>query len=477
MKKYGKYEKRPEGVPAPAPKQSKKMKNALLQTYITSLLCMVLCVTMFFGTSFAWFTSEVTNRGNEIYIGTLDVELAKKTEDAAGNETWDSLSSTNADGTNTTKLFDGNIRWEPGYTALETIKVTNQGDLAFKYVLNFIEEVPNGGTSLAEIGKFFDVWVYDHSNTNGVSNPTDYSQITEANGWKNVGTLDKLLSGEAVLTGTMDKDAVRKAGQEKANTGTTDGFAAEHTYTIALHMNEHATDEVKDDGTHTLMGKQIMLNVKLVAYQMESEKDAFDTTYDDFAELTQIVQRQVKFNKYSDTEVTIKNYGEVVLNAAYQFQPDISLKEVQDTDPQYRYWHADFVVSADAMVPKNSVALAGYYEAFCGENGPWIALSSDVDIAAEQEIRLLETMNVSINYEEICNYGNDGTGFLCGIYDLSKVNANAGTTITVELRLYETEKPSAENGNSTNVETGRYIVLGTYTYTFPSAGTSSGNTN
>ena len=73
MKKYGKYEKRPEGVPAKQP----KVKSALLQTYFTSLLCMVLCVTMFFGTSYAWFTSEVSNTGNEIYIGTLDVGLFK----------------------------------------------------------------------------------------------------------------------------------------------------------------------------------------------------------------------------------------------------------------------------------------------------------------------------------------------------------------------------------------------------------------
>ena len=29
------------------------------------MLCMVLCVTMFFGTSYAWFTSEVNNEGNE----------------------------------------------------------------------------------------------------------------------------------------------------------------------------------------------------------------------------------------------------------------------------------------------------------------------------------------------------------------------------------------------------------------------------
>ena len=103
MKKFGKFEKRPEA----AQKKQPNVKSALLQTYMVSLLSLVLCVTMFFGTSYAWFTSEVTNQGNEIYIGTLDVGLFKQ-----NGTNWDSLS---ADGK---KLFDGSIRWEPGFTAL-----------------------------------------------------------------------------------------------------------------------------------------------------------------------------------------------------------------------------------------------------------------------------------------------------------------------------------------------------------------------
>ena len=75
MKKYGKYEKRPEPkviAKSPAKKADKqpKVKSMLLQTYFTSLLCLILCVTMFFGTSYAWFTSEVNNSANETYVGT-----------------------------------------------------------------------------------------------------------------------------------------------------------------------------------------------------------------------------------------------------------------------------------------------------------------------------------------------------------------------------------------------------------------------
>ena len=44
MRKYGKYEQMPDGTRAKQP----PAKSLLLQTYMTSLLCLILCVTMFF---------------------------------------------------------------------------------------------------------------------------------------------------------------------------------------------------------------------------------------------------------------------------------------------------------------------------------------------------------------------------------------------------------------------------------------------
>lgn len=158
--------------------------------------------------------------------------------------------------------------------------------------------------------------------------------------------------------------------------------------------------------------------------------------------------------------------GLIYLDAAYQFEPTETLEQAEASD--YRYWHADFVVYADKDVPNNSMALAGYYEAWCAFNDyKWVALTNDgLSIRANEEVRLVYGMGnggISVNYEELCTYGNDGTGFLCGVADLG---GNEGATITVELRLYETEAPSEENGNSHNVETGRYAIIGTHSYTF-----------
>ncbi len=254
--KCGKYERRPEVACAKQP----KAKSMLLQTYFTGLLSLVLCVTMFFGTTYAWFTSEVTNTGNEIYVGTLAVGLYKI--DSQGNKA--DLTSSE---TNDKKLFDANIRWEPGYTAMETIEVVNKGDLAFKYVLNFTYSDEQDKADLADAAASFDVWVYDHySNTAAGKTyeaPASYNEVSVENGWTSVGTLAQLLNGKTVLAGNMVNST---QAENAANDGTTDGVATADRYTIALHMNETVSDP-------SVMGKKISLNVKLVAYQTGYEED------------------------------------------------------------------------------------------------------------------------------------------------------------------------------------------------------------
>lgn len=271
-KNYGKFDKKP------------KVKDVLLQTYFTSLLCLVLCVTMFFGTSFAWFTSEVNNVGNEVYIGTLDVDLFKVT----GNTEMDMSRSD-------VKLFDNKIRWEPGYTALETIRIENAGDLAFKYVLNFTDgkladqasTVDNQtaaatAVKIEDVAKYFEVWVYDH-NAAGPDEETFAAIQAEGSGWDYAGTLDELLTGKSVLSGEIEYGEKSLTPSESTATETT------KTHTIALHMKETATNETVND-MNTLMGRKISLNVKLVAYQMASEKDDLGSTYDRFVSTSKELQ-------------------------------------------------------------------------------------------------------------------------------------------------------------------------------------------
>lgn len=149
----------------------------------------------------------------------------------------------------------------------------------------------------------------------------------------------------------------------------------------------------------------------------------------------------------------------IELDTAFEFKTTETYEEAQQSE--FKYWHADFVVSTDKDVKANSLALAGYYEAYCKDynNNNWVALISDADIEANTEIRLLELMlnGGSMSYQELCQYVPT---FLCGAADLD--GSNKGTTLKVELRLYEVEN----NAASTSAETGEYITVGTYAYTF-----------
>ena len=419
MRKYGKYEKRPEG------------KSILLQTYLTSLLCMVLCVSMFFGTTFAWFTSEVENKENEIYIGILDVALSKLNDDGS----WTDFEEKPDE-----KLFDKGIHWEPGYTALETVKIADKGDLAFRYTMTFAK-----GSEVDEsAAKWFDVWCY-HDSQNTVPAPENYVQITEDNGWEKIGSLADVLAGKAVFQGDMTKESV--AADEA------------RVYTIALHMNgEKATANQQKD-LNSLMGKSISLNVRLVATQLSSEQDAFDATYDSEKVTARVTNLGKKKISYS-TWIGEPTY-EMTLDVAYKFEPVESYEEVQDSP--FKNYIADFVVSADKEVKANTIALAGYYRLFCEDynDNRWIAMQSGEDVPAGYEISLIKGA-WEIPYELLCQLGNDGIGFQCGVANLDE--SNIGTTITVELRLYEVDAEGKE--------TGKFIVANRVKHTFQAQSTT-----
>lgn len=454
MKKYGKYEKRPEGVPEKQP----KVKSALLQTYFTSLICLVLCVSMFFGTSYAWFTSEVTNEGNEIYIGTLDVDLQ--------DENGESLDGSDK------KLFDGNIRWEPGYTALETIKVVNEGDLAFMYELTFVNNGTDSGI-LAEAAKNFVVYVHKGGYADDETAPKSFDEIEasakEDGAWQQImlgqepATLADILEKKIpVLSGSMSDVRADIADPTVQTPGPNDSKATEHTYIIALHMNEDAEGE-------SIMGQRIQLNVMLKAYQRTYEKDAFDATYDLEnlkALVTELGQQEISYRLWTNHSQKIAE--PMLLDAAYQFQPVESAEEAENAS--YKKYIADFVVWADKSVPAEAIALAGYYDAWCSMiDDDWIVLTSPDAIPANTEIRLVGSMGagLDVTYEMLCEYGNDGIGFLCGLKDQG---IQEETTVYVELRFYETELN--EQGHYVIVDEENYIVAGKRSYTFPGTSTT-----
>ena len=415
---------------------SKKTGRALL----SSVISLVLCCSMLIGTTFAWFTDTVTSEGNIIKSGKLDVEMYW------ANTLADIQSETARKNAKDGAIFDYEY-WEPGYVDVKYIQLVNAGDLAFQYQMLIQPENALVGMKLAEV---IDVYVAPGT-----------TQITRDNiaGMTKLGTLEELMQRpEGVDTGVLLPEEGNQKHIDKA-TITDEYYEESVTVCLALKMQEEAGNEY--------MGLNLGggFAVKLLATQYMYENDSFDHKYEQWAEDGLPVAKVTNLGAKDITALTEMGGSDVplTLNTALQFEPTETLAQAEMSP--YRYYHADFVVSADNDVPANSLYLAGYYNEWCQLiDGKWLALTSDADIPAGTEIRLVEVLGTTVNYEELCEYGNDGTGFLCGVADRS--NANAGTTLTVELRLYETTADPSDPSGPKNNETGNYIVLSKYQYTF-----------
>lgn len=120
--------------------KNKTTKRALL----VSVLALLLCASLLVGSTFAWFTDSVTSTNNIIKSGNLDVKLEYSTtmEDGSWNEVGANTDIfKNEDGT--TDL------WEPGFTEVVYLKVSNVGSLALKYALEVTVADEKQGTNQA----------------------------------------------------------------------------------------------------------------------------------------------------------------------------------------------------------------------------------------------------------------------------------------------------------------------------------------
>lgn len=424
---------------------NKTTKRAL----VSSVLALVLCMAMLIGTTFAWFTDNVTSSGNIIKSGSLKVTMdwAEGDEDpTAANWKDASLGA----------IFKSEL-WEPGYTEAKHIRINNIGNLAFKYQMRILA---NGVVS--ELADVIDVYYF-----------ADAQKLTR----ENVESGEKLGTLSEVLNNTNSNAISNKI---------VGSLKAEHSkmVTIALKMQETAGNEYQNLSIGT------DFSIQLLATQLTSESDSFNNQYDVNADYASQNPPSATVFALSSSELQSITIGGVddgaKLNTGYSFQPSETYEQALASE--YSWAHADFFVYADDTVPANSMALAGYYNAFNGLNwggqtlSPtnWIGLTANVDVKAgiENGIRLIaDGMNggvtnsgVTVPYNLVCQYGNDGTGFLCGASDLN--DTNAGTTLTVELRLYKTypegECPAEHGGHSSkNCETGEFITIGTFSYTFP----------
>ncbi len=231
-------------------------KHALLM----SALALLLCVSMLVGSTYAWFTDSVTSTGNKIQSGTLKLDLSVWDTD---DDDWRSIKQSKE------PLFDYN-KWEPGYVAVQLLKVENKGSLALKWVAKFVSEIEVG--ALANV---IDVYVLPYGvleDSSGVVLP----EGRDLDGYTRVGTV-----AEFVDTIKETTNGTLKAG-EAAYLG------------IALKMQENAGNDYQD--------KELgAFDIQILATQLTYEPDSFNDQYDvdaplDFAPVSNANELRIAIN-------------------------------------------------------------------------------------------------------------------------------------------------------------------------------------
>ncbi len=208
--------------------KTKSLKRALF----TAILSVIVCLSMFVGTTFAWFTDSVTSANNKIVAGRLSVDLQMKTENG-----WVSIKDSNK------AIFDYE-NWEPGYSEVKMLKVENNGTLALKWKAMFVSQEKLG--ILADV---IDVYVL----------PTDNEPVMpdrDFTGYSYVGTISDFVNTiEETTNGEL------KAKESKY-------------LTIGLKMKEEAGNDYQNQK----IGK---FDIQIVATQLAYENDSFGSDYDD----------------------------------------------------------------------------------------------------------------------------------------------------------------------------------------------------
>ena len=232
--------------------KQKSTKRALL----LSALSLLMCVSMLIGSTFAWFTDSVTSSGNRIVAGNLSVDLLM---DKENDGTYVSIADGVGDIFKEAAVAQNSNKtlWEPGKTQIVFLAVENTGNLALKYNIDLIVK--------GELASALEYMVID----NGSTIQTPYEIKDD---WA---TIEAAFATEIF---DVTEGVITAAPNGALAVGETNYFA------LAVHMKEEAENEYQ--------GKEVNIDVTVVAAQDNVEGDSFGTDYDENAEFDKV---EVKF--------------------------------------------------------------------------------------------------------------------------------------------------------------------------------------
>ena len=222
------------------------------KSLIFSALSLLLCCALLAGTTFAWFTDSVTNTGNKIQAGNLEIELQRLQADGSYTSVGEE------------PVFNYNL-WEPGYSDAVVLKISNEGSLALKWNLR----LKTASAKANKLGDVIDVYAKTSNGTAITAIPGSLAEA-QADGYVRVGTLNELIS---------DPDGAAYGVLYAAGNMPADGYSAAYAG-IVLHMREDAGNEYMKQSVGGTF--DIILNATQYTY----EEDGFgDNGYDEDASL------------------------------------------------------------------------------------------------------------------------------------------------------------------------------------------------
>ncbi len=246
-------------------------RKSTKQALATSALSLILCISMLLGSTFAWFTDSVTSAGNIIKAGNLKIDMQWAEIYDGENTVWN-----DAEGANSKPVFDYD-NWEPGYTLVRYIKVSNEGNLAFKYLMNII---PTG--VVGKLAEVIDVQYDIVTNNDSFTAPT---VDNKKGSLSTVGTLDQVLdNSKTVVSGVLLPEKEEKAGF----------YSGEIVACVSLHMQENAGNEYQEQS----IGDSF--KIQLLATQYTYESDSFGNLYDLLADYSIYVTQSKKLGPDAD---------------------------------------------------------------------------------------------------------------------------------------------------------------------------------
>lgn len=241
---------------------------------LSSIATLFVCLAMFIGSTYAWFTDSASTGVNKIQAGNLDLVVEHKNAKVSTYETIEEK-------TNLFKDADGNaMKWEPGAMSWETFKVSNAGSLAFKYVLQTnitaFNKVSGTEKTLKDVLK---VRVIPGSN---LTAPTRES--VAAMDWSTTDTLDSFVKGD----GKLYPDG-------------TEGQVSSEEFQVIVYWMPSANDNDwnVNNGKTTSDNNPLFIDfgIKVLATQLEHESDSFDNTYDKNATFSESITTTVDNTK------------------------------------------------------------------------------------------------------------------------------------------------------------------------------------